>query len=558
MLKDIIFTGEYEITFHKVLFAANEISLAKCLGFTYRIDESEIVCDLTVTSEISLIEFIKESFPRVWNNPMEQIFKESLVDRIDNAYGKMQELFHDKMLPKLGYEDKLYTHQKEALYLTVKKRFNFLAYDQGLGKTLIAASMSKMHSIKRTLIICPASLKWNWMREMCGPISKFNELYITLLDSNKSRTIKAFQERFVICNFESLDKHMAHILSIPIGHIVIDEAVKIKSTSTNNHKQCAKIIEANPTAKVTMMSGFPIRNRVVDVFAYLKIVGHPLGSNYAAFLREYAISAKGRGNSLKITGTKNTEQLWRQMSNFFIRKKKEECLDLPAKIHTKIQLSIEDYRAEYDAAVKEALEKSGKTNLNSCIHSINIINSKAKLSGIIEFIENLFDQGEKVIVFTGYTSILEALDNHFGKKCVIYNGKVDSRERDVRVERFKKDEDCMGFFANIIAGGMGLTLNESCNTVYCDLPLSPADLIQSNDRNHRIGQDRAVNYYYFMGIGSIDEHLYSLIAEKSYDASLVIDGKGVEMHNENVSEMLISKLREEYGIPELSSNGEEN
>src|SRR3990172_10473628 len=99
-------------------------------------------------------------------------------------------------------------------------------------------------------------------------------MYISLLDANKARTIRAFQERFLICNFESLEKHMKHILSSPVDHIIIDEAVKIKSTSTNNHKMCAKIIEANSNAKVTMLSGFPIRNRVNDLYAYLRIAGH--------------------------------------------------------------------------------------------------------------------------------------------------------------------------------------------------------------------------------------------------------------------------------------------
>lgn len=547
MLKDIYFSGENQISMHKKLFSQNEIALANCIGFTYHVNESIIVCDLTVTTRIAIFEFLKETFSRVWNDPSEAFFKEGLVKQINECYNNLYIDFKTNMLPKLGYEDKLYKHQKEVIFWSVNKKFNFIAHEMGLGKTVSALSISKILSIKRTLIICPASLKHNWKGEAIGKITKFNELGITLLDASSARTIKAFQERFVICNFESLDKHMKHILSSPIGHIIIDEAVKIKSTSTINHKMCAKIIEANPDAKVTLMSGFPVRNRITDLFAYLKICHHPLGHNYAAFMREYIVMSNGRFK--KVTGSKNQDVLYRQLSNFMLRKKKEDCLDLPMKIYTKIQFSLDDYKAEYDRVVKETLEKSNKSSLNSCVHSINIVTSKAKLKGIIEFIDNLIDQGEKVVCFTGYTEIIEALQNHFADKCVMINGSVNSSERNVRVEMFVNDDNCMVFLGNTIAAGMGLTLTVSSNTVFCDLPFSPADLIQAEDRTHRIGATKPCNYYYATAIGSIDDYLYNLVTEKAHDASKVIDGKSTEMHAlGNVSELLVSQLKAQYGI----------
>lgn len=557
MLKDIQFICDHELIMHKQLWSQNEVALARCLNFTHDENESTIKCDLTVTSEVSIIEFIKESFPRVWNHPSEVEFKEWLLMNLDSQYSRMQEIFHDNILSKLGYEDKLYHHQKDSLFLGLNKRCNFYALEQGLGKTLIAGSISKMLSIRRTVIICPASLKHNWMRELCGPVSKFNEMYFSLLDASKARTIKAFQERFVICNFDSLEKWMDHILSQPIGHIIIDEATNIKSTSTNRFKRVEQIVKANPNAKVSLLSGTPVRNRINDLFAYLKISDHPLGVNYAHFLREYTISSKGRGNSIRITGAKNTDLLWKQLSNFVIRKRKEECLDLPSKIYGRLHFGLDDYKEEYNKAVKEALENSGKTNLNSCVHSINIVTSKAKLSGVIEFAENIIDQGEKVVIFTGYTEIILALENHFKEKCVLINGSVNSLERSNRVDRFMTDETCMVFLGNTLAAGTGLTLTVASNMIFCDLPFSPADLVQAEDRLHRISQTKAVNIYYAMAIGSIDDHLYSIIADKAHDASKVIDNHSGDFVNQNVSEILISKLREQYNVPEPIYDGED-
>lgn len=550
MLKDIQFTSYYEITMHKTLWAQNELALARCLNFHHNMETQEIVCDLTVTSYVSITEFIKECFQRVWNHPAEAHFKAEVIKNIDDRYAQMQLVFNDSYLPKIPYANKFYLHQSDTLFQSVNKQYNFYALEQGLGKTLIAGSMSRMLGIRRTLIVTPASLKHNWLKELCGPISQFNEMYFTILDANKAKTIKAFQERFVICNFDSLEKHMAHILSLPIGHIIVDEAVAIKSTSTNRYKQVEKIVRANPDAKVTLLSGTPVRNRVNDLFAYLKLVNHPLGSNYAHFLREFTISAKGRGNQIRITGAKNTDVLWRQISNFMIRKRKEDCLDLPDKIYSKLHFELNDYQEEYNKAVKEALESSGKTSLNSSVHSINIITAKAKLKGVIEFAESIVDQGEKVVIYTGYTEIIKALEAHFFDKCVMINGSVDSKKRSELVDKFMKDENCMVFIGQTLAAGTGLTLTAASNMIFCDFPFSPADLVQCEDRIHRIGQKNAANIYFAIASGSIDEHLHQIIADKAHDAARVIDRHtGSVMVNDNIPEILISKLREQFNMP---------
>lgn len=549
MNKDIVFTGDFEITMHKTLWSDNELALAKCLSFTHNINESTIVVDLRVTNKVSIIEFIKESFQRVWNHAAEEYFKASLLCNIEESYNTLYGLFSAEILPKLGYQGILYQHQKDSLFMAINKQFNFFALEQGLGKTLVAASVSKMCQIRRTLIICPASLKHNWMKDLCRGVGGYNELYFSLLDSNKNRTIKAFQERFVICNYESLEKHMEHILSAPLGHVIIDECTKIKSTSTRNFKLTHKIIEANPTSKVSLLSGTPVRNRINDLYAYLKLVGHPLGANYAHFLREYTISSRGRANTIRITGAKNTELLWRQTSNFMIRMRKQDCLDLPEKIYSKLSFELGDYKNDYDKAVREALESSGKTSLNASVHSINIVTSKAKLPGIIEFIENTIEQGNKIVVFSGYTVIVEALRDKFGDKCVMINGSVNSFDRSEMVDRFMTDDSCMVFIGNTLAAGTGLTLTAASNMLFCDFPFSPADLVQAEDRIHRIGAKNVCNINYAMAEGSIDEHLYGLIADKAHDAAKVIDNEHIEMNHSNLAEVLISKLRDEYHIP---------
>ena len=200
MLRDVEFTESRVLTMRKKLWSPNELALATCLGFKYKEDESTISVNLNLATKVSVMEFLKESFPRIMNHPSEDEFRKKLLKAIDTRYKEMWADFEEKGLSLLGYQDSLYMHQKEALFNVRNRKANFVSYEQGLGKTLIAGSISKMLKVRRTLIICPASLKHNWMKELCGPISQFNEMYISILDPNKRKTIQAFQERFLIVN----------------------------------------------------------------------------------------------------------------------------------------------------------------------------------------------------------------------------------------------------------------------------------------------------------------------------------------------------------------------
>jgi SWI/SNF-related matrix-associated actin-dependent regulator 1 of chromatin subfamily A len=528
-----------KVRFKKLLFHEGEILLAKCFGFTVYSDTMEIEADISLTSKRSLYEFIRLAFRTFNESPLEEDKRNAFFGRLNEIYAKLFSFVDNEVAKTLPYHDKLYNHQWETFRESYYKKYNFLALDMGLGKTLISASLSRLHKCKRTVIICPAAVKWNWMRDLVK--FGFNELYFTILDSRKSRTVKAFLERFVIINYDIVGNYAREISTGEVDHFILDESHMLKNHTSKRYKEVKKLMDMYPNARITFLSGTPVKNRVDDIFAYMKLIRHPLGDNYKKFLEEYTVKTIMR-NKTRVTGGKNLQELFVKMSNFMIRKLKENCLDLPEKIFFNYKYSLDDYRDQYDAVIKELKERKDLTNLNGNLHTLNKITSAAKVPGIIELAENIIEQGKKVVIFSGYNEPIDRICGHFGDRCVKITGSVDSYTRDLNVQRFHNDEGCHVFVGNMIAAGVGLNLTNAQDVIFADFPFAPADLYQAIDRLHRIGQKSSVNVHYTFCEDSIDDYIYDIIIDKEKDINALID-KGKEvMTKDDFVEMLMSKL----------------
>ena len=552
MLKDVWFESPFKVAMHKKLFAPEELALARCLWLEYNEEKSIVYADLLTTTDKALNEFLKAAFRNFMHNDDAKLFRDKFFVEVRQKYDIIFSDIYSTILTRAPYHEKLFQHQRHALATMAHKKYNLLSFEMGLGKTLTSATHSMIHKLKRTVVICPALVKWNWYRDLTDKRWGFNELYFTILDASKRRTVTAFQERFVILNYEMVDRYHDYLLSQQIDHVIIDECRYIKNHNSARFKAIKKLLEKCPDARVTYLSGTPIKNRVNDAFAYFKLIGHPLGENYTQFLREYTQASQTRGGALRITGGKNLQDLWSKMSNFMIRRTKKECLDLPDKIITKLRFELSDYRDEYNKIIKEMAEQKDISNLHSCLHSLNIVVAKSKIPGIIEHAENILEQGEKVVIYSGYKEPLEMLKAHFGKRCVKIDGSVPSYERDKLIQKFLREDDCTVFLGNMIAGGIGINLVNASNMITTNFPLTPPELWQAEDRLHRIGQNKSVNIFYTVCEDTIDDHLDALIADKAGDINQLIDRGKEAIDYGGIPEMLYKKLMESYGreVPE--------
>lgn len=713
-------------------FNEEQIHAAQCLGFEINDNCDKVVAKIDTTSKEAMLEFLRYCDRGLIESPAQLSKKKVLFKQLKEAYKESYDKFVRDFEPHKLYENvnrKLYKHQIETLWRYQKSPINLCSFEQGLGKTIFAASISKLFKIPRTIVIGPSLVKWNWVKDLSDDWG-YNEMFFTVLDSKKSMEAM-MHERFVITNYEMINKFWTHLTAKDCGHIIIDECFSYDTpiltdkgtlpigyvvenkvdcrvlsrnhnngtlefnnisfygrkkrkerfvtvyyeygelTCTENHKiftrnrgyvkaidlssddyiekteekyihcyedeedfmskhnsnyyrvmnvsyndrddeyvydievennhnfyasnilvhNChyaknyasgrskavQKLIKAFPKARVTLLTGTPVTNRVTDLFAYLKIAQHPLGKNFTAFKQKYA-----KGTRQKVTGVKNPEDLRMRISNFIVRKKTQECIDLPELRISKYYFDMNDKDVkEYNQMMDELYDvekqfkelndkldsaKAGDIHIskqekadihkdlrdlrmkkNSSIHTMNRLCTNAKIPNIIKLIDNLNEQEEKVVVFSGYTEPMNKLKEHYGDKAVLIDGSVSAFRRAEHIERFKNDPECKVFIAQFIAGGIGINLVNARKTIFTNFPFTPDLIEQPMKRTHRGGQKRDVDILFTMVPDSIDERIYGIIQSKGDDINQIIDhNKDDRMEYGSLEDKLFKSLFEAY------------
>ena len=335
--------------------------------------------------------------------------------------------------------------------------------------------------------------------------------------------------------------------------ILVSNCVKVKNHATSNHKNIASIIstlkEQGVNPKITMLSGMPIRNRVNDLFAYFKLVGHHLGKNYAKFMRDFTHTSAAFGGQ-KVKGGKNLDELFVKMSNFMIRKTRAECMDVPKKITKNLYFEMGDYKAEFEKALEELAQTRNVMDIEKYIHTLNIITSKSKITGIIDVAESLIEAGKKIVIFSSYNEPLRLLEEYFKERCVKVTGAVvDPREREHLRTRFWEEEKIEVFLGNRMACSMGIDLSCASDVIHCDFSLVPDEIEQANARVDHMKKNKEINIYHSFAEGSLDEDLLALISSKAKDINAVInrDNKG-QLNYENIPQELYKKMLERLAV----------
>lgn len=465
----------------------------------------------------------------------------------------------------------LFTHQKEGIAFLKKTKKAILADEMGLGKTRQAIVAAGQESDKAVLIICPASLKINWEREI-HMIYEGDTVYV--VEPGPEYNIEIDDSAWIVINYDMLEKYKEQILMLirngEIETVILDEAHYIKGSDTIRAKIALKICEK--AERVYMLTGTPVMNRPVELFNMLKGIGHPLGKLKTVFVkrycggqlktmvqdlesgkrffvdptRSYPFRAKKQKyrvfTFLDDSGATRLDELREYTKDVMLRRKKEDVLDLPEKIiSTQICELTELQQREYDNAWEiylEWLEQHPSAdrdieNIKGAQQLIEIgklkqVCSLAKIDRIVEDIKNTVEQGEKVIVFTQYTETLKIITKRLGEKkigCAALMGEMGQVGRQVSVDAFQNEDDIKVFVSNIKAGGVGITLTAASIVMFADMDWSPEIHNQAMDRAHRIGQTGTVNVYYYVVKDTIEEKIVELLGEKKEIISKLVRSK---------------------------------
>ena len=411
-------------------------------------------------------------------------------------------------------------HQKEAIQKLLENKKFILADDMGLGKTTPTIISALETGAKKVLIICPATLKINWKRE----IENYSDRPIYIAESKNFSN----EHDFVIANYDIIKnfhdpkkKEDSVILKTQFDLVIIDECHMIKNPQAIRTKLINDIVKK--TERLWLLTGTPMTSRPMDYFNLLSLVDSPVSKNWMAYAIRYCAGYQFNAGGRKIwnvTGASNLEELRDRTSGTILRRLKENVLDLPDKIITPVYLKLkskayEDVMGEYyDWYDKNPEESKSLTVQFSKLTKVRQIIADEKIHQTIEIAENIIEQGKKVIIFCNFTDSLNKIVEHFGKTAVKLDGSMAQHERQYSVDQFQENEKIKVFVGNIKAAGTGITLTAGEAAIFNDLSFLPSDHAQAEDRSYRYGQKNNVLVYYPIYQNTIESIIYDILNNK--------------------------------------------
>jgi|LSQX01.1.fsa_nt_gb SNF2 family DNA or RNA helicase len=485
--------------------------------------------------------FQGDKYPKHWTAPLSKEAAKILKDakfEIDPEITKSLEDNTPKETKTIEiptFKRTLFPYQKDGVAFIESRNGRALLGDEmGLGKTIQALAWLELHPEKRpAIIVCPAHLKINWAREAEAGLSKPD---VEILQGKTPYQVK---KDIVIINYDILSSWVEELQKSNPQVLIFDEGQYIKSNKAQRTKAVKKLAKKIP--HVIALSGTPIVNRPIESWNILQVINKTVFPNYMEFARTYC-DAKHNGFGWDFSGASNKEKLHQILTDtVMIRRKKADVLpELPDKLFSFIPMEMDNekeyFKAEMnfirflkDTKGEEAAQKAGQAEHLVKIEALKQLAVKGKMKQAIQWIRDFLEtNGNKLVVFAVHKVVVDALMEEFKDIAVKVDGSLSGTQRDESVQAFQNNPDVKLFVGNIQAAGTGLTLTTASAVAFLELPWTPGELVQAEDRCHRIGQKDTVNIYYLLADNTIEAEIATLLDEKKKVLEAILDGKEVE------------------------------
>ncbi len=507
----------------------------------------------------------------------------------------------DAQLDICDLDGELKPFQRAGVSYLLAQRRAFLADEQGLGKTIEALAALEADRAYPAVVVCPASLKLNWLRELerwlpdrsvqalvgTGParptadpsllttdpsllttdsslltadsslLTADSSLLATdpsLLSADPSfltagASRMAAGAEITVVNYDIVAARLGELRSLEPRALVLDESHYCKNAAAKRTQAVQRLAAVVPQdGLVLALTGTPVMNRPAELISQLRILGRlgDFGSG-AQFGRRF----RGPDAHLRLH--------WHLRSRCFVRRLKADVLpQLPPKRRAIVPVELDnepEYRlAERDliawlqsqpldlgqlrAKVAAALRAERLVRLNA----LKLLAARGKLAAALAWIHDFCSSGERLVVFAHHREIQRALLGRFPSALHIL-GEDSHPARDAALRAFQAPDgpENQLIVCSIEVAGQGLTLTRSSNVAFLELDWTPAKHDQAEDRCHRIGQEDSVNASYMLAAGTIDETIATLLERKRAVIGAVTDGR--EDDEEGVVDALVRELR---------------
>ncbi|HWY35943.1 MAG TPA: DEAD/DEAH box helicase [Nitrosopumilaceae archaeon] len=464
--------------------------------------------------------------------------------------------------PGKQFKGKLLNFQKEGLDFLLKSSGNALLADEmGLGKTVqTLAYLATENQTFPALVIAPLVTLNNWQREVGKFLKKKSKNgrllenqvpTSTLIRNGKSQDLGKFD--IYIINYDLLHKRIDDLSKLNLKTIICDEVQHLRSKSTKKYSAVKKLTALKSIKYRIGLSGTPIYNRGSEIWPIVDILRPGLLGSFKEFCEYFCyVNEKGKAIVLENKRESLGEELRKHV---MLRRKKSDVLkELKDKVRYKevIDADINYYQKELDKIWKKLEEdqKNAETAFDKFTSYKRAIQSErqaagiAKLPHVIEFVKNIMEIEESVIVFCHHRAIHQLLHKSLGEyaPASIIGGQTD-KERQKHIDMFQAGETKL-MVAGLRAGNVGINLSRARYVIFAELDWSPAIHRQAEDRLHRIGQKNTVFAYYLIGNGTLDDHVANVLVDKSYEIDAIMDEKIESFENKEKAELILAQIHD--------------
>jgi superfamily II DNA or RNA helicase len=476
----------------------------------------------------------------------------------------------------------LYPYQAEGALFAARAGRALIGDEMGLGKTIQAIAAAELFArhfgVQRVLVVCPTSLKHQWKNEF----ARFADRQVQVVHGLRAqRQLQYREESFCkITHYETLARDADLINAWAPELVIADEAQRIKNWNTI----AARALKRINSPYAVVLTGTPLENRLEELISIVQFVDqHRLGPTWKLLDEHQARDDAGR-----VIGYRALDRIGQTLAPVMLRRRKAEVLtQLPARVENRIFVPLTpEQRLHHDEnglIVTRIVARWRKTgylsdadqrrlqcalqNMRMACNSTWLLDHETdhgnKVDELMALLEDLLeDPGAKAVVFSQWLGTHELIVRRLQQRPawghVLFNGQVPGDRRGALVERFHDDPACRLFLATD-AGGVGLNLQHAAAVVVnMDLPWNPAVLEQRIGRVHRMGQRRGVQVVNFVGQGSIEEGMLSVLAFKKSLFAGVLDGGQTEifMQGTRLSQFMKSVEQVAGAMGQADSAGE--
>jgi superfamily II DNA or RNA helicase len=493
----------------------------------------------------------KLRFRRNQSSVVDALLSENIKARLDDGFKAERERLAgfkgiEPIPPSDEFRGKLRSYQELGLgwlrFLDQMGWGGCLADDMGLGKTIQALALLDLIKLQgrkgTTLVVTPKSLIFNWQREARRFTPKLKTTaYHGMKRSALLETLAEYD--LVLTTYGTVRRDIEKLSNFRFLYLVLDEGQAIKNPDSQNART-AMLLQGE---RRLILSGTPVENHLGELWSLFNFLNPGMLGSASSFKKRFGSGRDADSASLKV--------LRRTLRPFILRRKKEEVApDLPEKVEETILCEMESEQKKIYQMVREQcrnsvlarVRKSGvaRSKLHileallrlrqAACHPGLVDDSKTsmpsgKFVAMLSMLEELQDEGHKVLIFSQFTSLLALLRKELESLGMAYE-YLDGQtvDRQVRVDRFQQDPKIPFFLISLKAGGLGLNLTAADYVFILDPWWNPAVEAQAIDRAHRIGQEKKVFAYRFVSEDSIEERIADLQESKRRLADAIVQG----------------------------------